>query len=98
MNEHKIPAEQEQLAHGDDMIFNDINTAVEFLRMTIDGSDICVTRADFVDLQASPSVFFDMDSQEGIILREWQQSPCPFRHLPLVWLLPILKELGIQSR
>lgn len=80
------------------MNFNDINAAIESLRVTKDGNAFCITRSDFRNLQESPAVFFDDTSAEGIILERWQVSPCPLRHLPAIWIFPILKELGVTLK
>lgn len=70
---------------------------IEHTRVFEDGNTWCIVQANFIDLQSSPAVFVDKDSEEGRILTLWQQSPCPLRHLPWVWLFPILERLEARG-
>lgn len=75
--------------------YNDINAAIDSLKVTRDGDCLCVTRSDFRDLQESPAVFFLETSLEGKILAQWINVPSPARHLPLISIFPSLKDLNI---
>lgn len=47
-----------------------------------DGDQIVVTRDDFVDLQESPAVFIDKDSEAGqMILKDWRVTAMPLGDL-----------------
>jgi hypothetical protein len=59
---------------------------VDRLRVTKDGNAYCIHLDDFVNLQESPAVFYDEDSWQGQIIKQWW-SATPLLHLPLVELL-----------
>lgn len=48
------------------------------MKMFVDGDQVVVTRDNFINLQESPAVFFDKDSEEGKTIIEGGIGNLPF--------------------
>jgi hypothetical protein len=65
---------------------------VDRLIVEKDGNAYCIHLYDFVDLQESMAIFFDENSWQGQIIREWWEAT-PLIHLPLIELMRIYEHL-----
>jgi len=64
------------------------------IRAFKDGDSWCMVFDDFVNLQESPSCFYEPDYRQAKMLDTWQWKENPAVHLPLIELARVAKVLS----